>query len=112
MNTYWLAIGLSLVLPLLPLVNAICLLRRAVRPVKTHFFALAASGMVFTLCLFWLAKSAKLLWKIYQGDQSLEVYEHLMTNLTQGPYLAFSLVVLSGGFWIWLAWKQRLNTVK
>jgi hypothetical protein len=106
MNTFWLGLTLSLVLPLLPLLNAIFLLRRAIRPAqKTHWISLSASAMVFTISGVWLGNSVKKL--LTESFNSPKLADWLVLNMTGGVFFAVSLLVLSGGFWIWLAWRQR-----
>lgn len=112
MNNLWLALGLSIVLPALPLANSVFLLKRAVRPGTTHWLSLAASATVFGFSSLWLMNSALKLIAAWRGDMGEALLRWQYLNLAAGPFFSFSLLLLSGGFWARLAWTQRRSASK
>lgn len=109
MNVFWIGLALSYVLPTIPLVLSVFLLRRALRPNKrTHWLSFGASAMVFALSSLWLCKSLTQLGRL--GDraanaQVLQAWSDI--HLSQGPYYCVSLALLAGAFLGALAWRQK-----
>jgi hypothetical protein len=101
-------IAFSLVLPIVAILAAVALLRRAIAPEQTtHWFAFAASGMVFAMASLWLTKSFKHLLLIPDAARATELQAWAAMNTMQGPYFCISLLMLTAGFYVYLLWKQR-----
>jgi hypothetical protein len=107
MSTYHL-IGyfLAILFPLLPGMVAVALLRRCIKATKTPWFSLSASAMVFGLSTIWLTKSGSLVIASVLGPagalEAANAPEWVETVYRAGPPMSISLVVLSGGFWLYL----------
>lgn len=109
--TIWTLIA-SVALPLVPQVISIALLRRIWRSGRGHYIALTASGMVQVMSGLWLLRSFMKLPLFFDAPLSAAYQEWATVTLESGPYMATTLSLLAGWFWVVLAWSQRNRAAK
>jgi hypothetical protein len=97
----------SIGLPLVPQLISIALVRRTWRSRHTHIFSLAAAGMVQVLSGMWLLKAFSKVPLFFDAPTSEAFLAWQTVTLDSAPYMASSLSMLAGGFWLALAWSQR-----
>lgn len=104
--TMW-ALVASLVCPLVPQIISIALLRRVLRSDQPHYISMVASGMVQVMSGLWLMRSCYKLPLFFDAPLTAAYHEWAAVSLDAGPYMATTLCLLVGWFWLVLAWSQR-----
>jgi hypothetical protein len=107
MNTYWLGIVFSILLPATSMFASVLLLRKALKSTMKHFLSICASGMVFAIGSIWMTKSVGQLIALSPKKAPEKSAAWVFANLTQGPYFLASLLMLAGCCYALIAWQQR-----